>query len=143
MTEKEIISYLKTLTDSSWRMPVTTKWNLKDVVAHMVGWTELDVTSLEKIHETEILPWREKGFDVNKYNDQSVEKYSKTKPNSLLDIWNRLLDRREELVENLGKEAIKEDKELFYYLFENGNSNHTLHHYQQIEKAFSKIIPKS
>lgn len=135
MTEREIIPYLKTLPNDSWDLPITSKWNLKDVIAHMIGWTELDVVSLERIWETGVLPWREKGFDVDKYNAQSVEKYLKTKPDELLNIWSHLLDKRDECVENVGKENIKKDKELFYYLFENGNSNHTSHHYQQIKKA--------
>ena len=138
MTEQEIILYLKTLPYDSWGLSVTLKWTLKDVVAHMIGWTELDVESLERIHETEILPWRKKGFDVNKYNAQSVERYSKIKPDELLDIWIKLLDRRGEQIKSIGKDNIKKDKELFYYLFEEGNSKHTLHHYQQMKKALGE-----
>ncbi len=135
MTEREIITYLNKLPSDSWGLLATSKWKVKDVAAHMIGWTELDVISLERIDETEILPWREKGFDVNKYNDQSVQKYTTTKPDELIDIWIKLLDKREDLVENVGKEKIKKDRELYYYLFENGNSKHTFHHYQQIQKA--------
>ena len=135
MTEREIIIYLKTLSSDSWESPVTPKWNLRNVVAHMIGWTELDVASLERIDETQILPWRQKDFDVDKYNDQSVEKYSKTESKELLNIWENLLDQRENLIDIVGREKIGKDKELYYYLFENGNSNHTLHHYQQIQKA--------
>ena len=101
----------------------------------MIGWTDLDVASLERIDETQILPWRQKDFDVDKYNDQSVEKYSKTESKELLNIWENLLDQRENLIDIVGREKIGKDKELYYYLFENGNSNHTLHHYQQIQKA--------
>ena len=103
----------------------------------MIGWIELDVQSLERIGKVEVLPWRQKGFDVNKYNDESVEKYSKTAPKELLKIWANFLDKREELIESVGKESVKKDKELFFYLFEDGNSKHTLHHYQQIQKALS------
>lgn len=109
----------------------------------MVGWTELDVQSLERIDEAGVLPWRQKGFDVNKYNSESVEKYSGTAPKELLKIWANFLDKREELIESVGKESVKKDRELFYYLFENGNSKHTLHHYKQIKEDLSKIIPKS
>lgn len=137
MTEKEIISYLHRLTENSWKLPITSKWDLKGVVAHMIGWIELDVQSLERIGKVEVLPWRQKGFDVNKYNDESVEKYSKTAPKELLKIWANFLDKREELIESVGKESVKKDKELFFYLFEDGNSKHTLHHYQQIQKALS------
>lgn len=138
MTEREIIQYIETLPNEDWNVLITSRWNLRDVVAHMVGWTELDVASLERIWETGTLPWREKGFDVDKYNAQSVTKYLKTTPEKLIKTWNKLLDKRDEQIKSVGKENIKRDKELFYYLFEEGNAKHTLHHYQQIREALGK-----
>ena len=111
MTEREIIIYLKKIPSNSWDFLATPRWSIKDLVAHMIGWTEIDVDSIDRIDEAHTLPWRQKDFKVDDYNAESVNKYSKSLPNELLNIWIELLDRRDKKMKTVGKEKIRKDKE--------------------------------
>lgn len=132
------IAYLKTLNPEDWNVKATDKWTVKDVVAHIIGWIELDIASLERTDEADTLPWRQKGFDVNDYNAKSVKKYTDNTPNELIVTFVKLDEKRTNLIQEVGIENIKKDKELYYYLFEDGNNKHTEHHWKQIREALDK-----
>ena len=83
MKEKEMITFLETLEDGDWEVSVSAAWTVKDVVAHLVGWTEVDVGSLENIDSLETFFSRRKDFDIDEYNAQVVEKYSPIPPQEI------------------------------------------------------------
>lgn len=138
LVDNQLTEYLEKITLDNWYTKVNKEWTVHDVLAHLIGWVEIDIASLQRIWETKKLPWREKDFDVNHYNKKVVEKYSSTSPEQLLQRWRDVLKEREKQIELVGRKKIESDKDLFYWLFEDGNSGHTYKHYKQIRICIGK-----
>lgn len=132
MTEKEMIAFLGALKDSDWEISVSKTWKIKDVVAHLIGWTEVDVGSLENIDTISAFFSRAQDFDIDTYNDQVVAKHATAPPQNLLKTWDDLIIRREELMKDIDIEKVRQDTILNKYLLEGGNDKHAQYHYEQI-----------
>lgn len=57
MSDPDFIAFLKTLKPENWGKMATSKWTVKDVVAHMVGWERGDVEAIKTSWETKEQPW--------------------------------------------------------------------------------------
>src|SRR5258708_7708676 len=142
MPDPDFISYLKTLKPEDWNKMVTSKWTVKDVVAHMVGGEKGDVEALKKCWETKTPPWWKIQNDDDAFNAKAVEFYKNSTREKLVAEWERWQRKVQEEIGRIGKKNLKTRKDLFEWLFEGGeddrggeNASHYKHHYIQIKKA--------
>ena len=122
----------------------TTKWTVKDVVAHMVGWERGDAETIKQCWETKNQPWW-KGVDKSSddaFNAKWVEFYKDYTPEQLIIEWETWQCKVREIISQIGEQNLKTRMDLFAWLFEgvddnrsDGKSSHYKHHYQQIKEA--------
>lgn len=138
MTSQDFISYLKTLKPEDWTKQATSKWTVKDVVAHLVGWERKDPQEIRKAWETKELPWWETTSDFDEFNRESVEHYKSASPLQLIEEWMRWSEKVQREVKRIGEENLRQYPHLFRWLFEgegSKGSKHNKHHYDQIRRA--------
>ena len=143
MPDSNFISYLKTLKPEDWSKMVTSKWAVKDVVAHMIGWEKGDVEVIRQTWETKKWPWWFESSDgYDDYNAKFVEFYKNYMPEQLITEWEMWQQKVQEEINKIGEENLKTRPDLFSWLFEGiedtrstGTDSHYKHHYLQIKKA--------
>ena len=142
--DSQFTTYLKTLKPEDWNVKVTSKWTVKDVVAHMIGWEKGDVTVIKDIWKTKEKPWWKSTKDYDDFNDKSVKYYKDDTPGQLVAEWESWQKKVREEVDNIGLENLMARPDLFDWLFEGtaeldgSNDSHYKHHYKQIKDAIEK-----
>ncbi|MFZ2569555.1 MAG: hypothetical protein WAX44_03035 [Minisyncoccia bacterium] len=133
----DFISYLKTLNSDDWNKMVTSKWTVKDVVAHMIGWEKGDVSVIINSWETKQPPWWKLKNEDDEFNAKSVEFYKGFSPKKLIKEWEKWQRKVREVVDDIGEEKLKTRMDLFAWLFEginddrpDGKASHYKHHYE-------------
>ncbi|HUY69876.1 MAG TPA: maleylpyruvate isomerase N-terminal domain-containing protein [Candidatus Tyrphobacter sp.] len=139
------ISYLKTLRPDDWDVKVTSKWTVKDVVAHMVGWEKRSAEVIKITWETKRLPrWMTSSEEYDDFNRKNIEYYRNRTPADLISEWESWQEKIQEEIDRIGEDNLKSRSDLFGWFFgkEKGNrpedytnKNHYEHHYRQIRKA--------
>ena len=118
------IDYLKTLKPEDWNKMATSKWAVKDVVAHMVGWETGDVKKIKRIWETKHPPWWKVSPNYDDFNAKWVDFYKDYTPQQLLEEWEMWQEKVEEEVDKIGYlDNIKTRPDLFDWLIEDGIGN--------------------
>lgn len=134
----DFISYLKTLKPEDWNTMVTSKWTVKDVVAHMVGWEKGDPDAIQKAWTTKQPPWW-MGFDnYDEFNQKAVEEYKHFSPAQLIQEWEKWQAHIQHEIERFGEGNLRSRPDLFGWLFDEGEDSHYNHHYKQIKEALQK-----
>ncbi len=141
MPDIRFVEYLKTLKPEDWGKKATSKWTVKDVVAHMVGWERHDVEVIKNSWETKTPPWWKSKNEDDAFNAKWVEYYKDYKPEELVTEWEKWQDAVSNVIANIGSENLRARPDLFDWLFEgvddnrtNGKPSHYKHHYNQVKQ---------
>jgi len=131
-----LLEYCKTLSPEDWEKQVTDKWTVREVIAHMVSWEGEVAKNVRKSFENEKEnPWFfENDDDFAKFNNESLEFYKNYSVDELLEEWERLEKKVEELVKEIGLDKIRARKDMTWVLDEKEDS-HQNHHFKQIKKV--------
>lgn len=146
MPDIQFIKYLKTLPAEDWEKKVTADWDVKNVVAHMIGWDRGDVDAIKTICETKQPPsWKLSGWgkaDDDAYNAKWIEYYKDYTPTELIIEWEKWQAEVRALVNFYGEENLRARSDLFDWLFEGVEDNrkdstpgHYKHHYNQLKQV--------
>lgn len=145
MRDSNFINYLKTLPSEDWSRMVTSRWSVKDVVAHMVGWEKGDAEVIREAWELKIKPWWLLTDNYDEFNAKSVEFYKDYTPEELIAEWQMWQDKVREEVERVGEENLRSHPDLFAWVFEgvdddrrDGTLSHYKHHYSQIKRTLGR-----
>lgn len=134
------VDYLKTLKSEDWDLMATSKWTVKDMVAHMVGWEHSDPRFIKKMWETKEKPWWKDTKNYDDFNKKWVEFYKSFSPEELIAEWEKWRREIEIEVDEIGEDNLKQYPELFGWLFKHDEkTSHYYHHYEQIKNAILKI----
>ena len=94
----ELAKFLSRLSDKEWQVKVTDKWNVREVLAHIVGWEKENVKVLSDfLKKGKKDPWHQ-NEDYEQFNDGEVEFYKNYSSKELLKEWEKLRDKFNELV---------------------------------------------
>jgi hypothetical protein len=142
MPDPDFIAYLKTLKPEDWDKKATSKWTVKDVIAHMVGWERGDVETIKNSWETKTVPWWKIKNDDDAFNAEWVAYYKDYTSQQLIAEWEKWQNAVTEQIEKIGYENLQTRPDLFDWLFEgiddtrsDGKESHYMHHYLQIKKV--------
>lgn len=130
----DFIDFLKKLKPEDWEKPVTDKWSVKDVVAHLVGWEKESVRELKRIWGTDQVAWFVKDTNYKDFNDKTVAEFSHYSPNELFGEWEKWQAELDSLVEKIGEDKIRQAPDMDW-VFDEGEDGHCLYHYKQIENC--------
>ncbi len=149
MPDIQFVEYVKTLKPEDWQRQVTSKWVVKDVVAHMIGWDRGDVDAIQTIWATKQPPawklsgWGKPGDDA--YNARWVEYYKHYSPEELVLEWEKWQQEVALLMASIGEEHLQSRPDLFDWLFEgvyddrkDTTPGHYKHHYNQIRNVVER-----
>lgn len=130
---ERFVKYLEGLKDEDWNVKVNSKWTVKDVVSHLIGWEEECANVLVNSLKTGKKPWFLKDQDYSEFNKKNVERYKNYTPKKLLEKWKHLTKITENVIKNVGGEdrLLKEKDWLF-------DDSHYIEHWEQIKKALNK-----
>jgi len=135
----DFIEYCKNLKSEDWRVQVTDKWTVKDVVAHMVGWEKVGVEALEKYLKIGgNKPWFMESGDYDNFNTEQVEFYKNHSPKELLKEWQDWQIKIEKLIKKIGEKKLRINKDMEWLFDEEKEDGHYKHHLDQIKKALNK-----
>lgn len=130
MNEHHSIYDLKNLKAEEWEIMITDKWDVKDVLAHLVGWIEEVIKVLPEAWEEKKMPWFMNTHDYSEFNDKAVKKCKDLSPQELLEKYEELEKELNKLVEKIGKEKIDNDKRFGWAI----DNSHELAHFREIDK---------
>ncbi len=135
----DFIEFLRKIEPEMWGVRATSKWTVKDVVAHMVGWEKESVKTLREFKENGTdNPWfMKKDADYTEFNDGAVLFYSEYSPEQLLAEWEKLQNELEMLIKNIGEDILRArpDMEWVFDESKDGHEGHYEHHLKQIKEA--------
>ncbi|MBU0907800.1 MAG: ClbS/DfsB family four-helix bundle protein [Nanoarchaeota archaeon] len=135
---KELFALLESLSDSEWKIKVNEKWTVKDVIAHLVGWEKESVKCLREEWKTKKKPWFFETDNYDEFNNGLVREYKKFSPKELINEWKKQINRLEEETQSIGEEKLRENMDLFGWVFGEGEDNHYLIHLNQIKRVLKK-----
>lgn len=134
--EDSIISYLKTLNIEDWNLKVTSKWTVKDVVAHLVGWEKRCSQLISPIWENKRRDdWLDKNEEFDDFNKKAVEYYRNYTPEELISEFKKWQNAVQIKIDKIGEKNLKTRMDLFDWLFEESEDSHYNHHLRQIKKT--------
>jgi len=143
MRQEDFIDFLRTLKPNDWQAEVNSRWTIKDVVAHMVGWEKGDCEIIRDTWKTKELPWFYKTTDFDDFNKKSIILYKSYSPQKLIKEWEKWRRNVKEEIDKIGKSELKKRPDLFRWLFEDEDPKrikptHYELHYMQIKKSLKK-----
>jgi len=133
----DLISYLESLSDQEWKITVTKAWDVRAVVAHLVGWLEVVAKTLPEAWKTKKMPWFMKTDAYDEFNKQNVEKFRDFKPSKLISQYKKHDKKISKLIEEIGYDHLKTDGN-FGWVLDDDEDSHELHHFNQIKGAVAK-----
>lgn len=134
---REFFRLLENLKDEEWDIKVDNEWAIKDVVAHLVGWEKECVQILEETWKTKEKPWFLKTDDYNEFNKKNAQEYENYSPKELLKEWKFWQNSLDEKIEKIGENNLRQNPELFEWVFDEGEDGHYLEHFNQIKKVLN------
>jgi hypothetical protein len=135
---EKFIKYLENLKDKDWKVMVTSKWTVKDVVSHLVGWEEECAKALINFQKTKKSPWfldnenHDYSNDFAEFNAQSVEKYKSYSPKELLEKWKYFIRMWEKEIKKVDDKTKSKLKPIY------DSDSHYIEHWKQIKKVLKK-----
>ncbi|MFH0852521.1 MAG: hypothetical protein V1845_02880 [bacterium] len=130
----DTITFFKTLKESDWKVSVTKKWQVKDVLSHLVGWERECANELEKVFETGKEPWFMSTDNYDKFNDRIYREFENYSPVALiseLEKWQVIL---EDNIQKFGENKIRQRPHMSW-VFDEGDEPHFEHHINQVKDA--------
>jgi hypothetical protein len=140
MLPRDFLNYCQTLAPADWQKMVTSKWTVKDVVAHLLGWEREDPEIIQQAWATKTPPWFESTNERDDaFNQRAIDEFHDVPPDQLLAELARWQDKVEQTIQAIGEDELKKYPKIFRWLFEGPNGSrgnkHYQHHYGQIVKA--------
>ena len=135
--KKQINEYnqiLGSLKPKQWEIEVVPKRNVRDIIAHMVGWEKEAVEQLKKPKDDSYSMGIK---DYQKFNDIAVRRYKILSTKELMnewEKWQKLLD--EEIIKS-DRETLDKKSQLFDWIIDGKESNHYECHLIQLRKLFN------
>ncbi|MFH0712794.1 MAG: ClbS/DfsB family four-helix bundle protein [Candidatus Jorgensenbacteria bacterium] len=129
-----VITFFKNLKESDWKIPVTKKWRVKDVLSHLIGWERECARELEKVFETGNEPWFMLTDDYDEFNERiyrEFKNYSSEALISELEKWQEILESN---IQKIGEDKIRQRPHMDW-VFDEGGKPHFEHHLNQIKKV--------
>ncbi len=134
-SESDLISFLHALSLADWQIKVTNLWTVKDVVAHLVGWTRGDPATIRKAWATKQQPWFYQTDDYDEFNRRNVDFYRPYSPARLLNEWVKWRQRVDKTITRIGPGQLQARSDLFRWLFDYEPNSHEKIHLKQIKRA--------
>jgi|WetSurMetagenome_2_1015567.scaffolds.fasta_scaffold108464_3 hypothetical protein len=134
---KEFFELLENLSEKQWKTKVNSNWTVKDVVAHLVGWEETAASELLKTWKTRKKPWFMESGDYREFNNNLIVKYSKYPTKELIGKWKHRQKVLDNEIKEIGEEKLREEPDLFSWVFDEEEDNHYLVHLNKIKKALN------
>ncbi len=130
---ENFIKYLERLENKDWNVKINSKWTVKDVVSHLVGWEEECANVLVDSLKTGEKPWFLEDQDYSEFNRKNVERYKSYTPKKLLEKWKHLIKITDKVIKDAGGEErlLKERDWLF-------DGSHYIEHWEQIKRVLEK-----
>jgi hypothetical protein len=133
----DLISYCKTLKPEDWQKKVNSKWTVKDVIAHMVGWEKAATEALAQCWLSKKSPWFLETSKYSEFNAKSVEHYKNYSPNELLAEWQIWQAEMDKQIKEIGEVKLRAAGSQWSWVFDEDENSHSLQHYLQIKKALN------
>lgn len=130
----DTITFFRALKESDWKVPVTKKWQVKDVLSHLIGWERECAKELEKVFETEREPWFMSMDNYDKFNDRIYREFENYSPKVLiseLEKWQEIL---EDNIQKFGEDKIRLRPHMSW-VFDEGDKSHFERHINQVKDA--------
>jgi len=133
------VEYCKIFKSEDWKVMVTDKWNVRDVVTHMLVWEKQGVKYLKNFiarSESEPLKdWDKVKYDS--YNEESLKSYKDHTPKQLIEEWETFQVEVGKLIAQVGESELRQHKGMRWILGkEDGTeSSHYDNHHQKIRDA--------
>lgn len=122
------------LTPEEWQIKVDDKWTVKDVVAHLIGWSKVVAESLPEAWSTGEQPWFMESEKYDEFNKQNIENYRDFTPEELNQEWGKWEMQTDEEIKKIGARKIRRRKG-FEWVLDEGEDSHYLEHMKQIVAA--------
>lgn len=132
---QDFFKLLENLNEGDWNIKVNNGWTIKEVISHLVGWEKEAVKVLDEEWKTKKKPWFLETEDFANFNKQSIENYRDYSPKKLMDKWKKWQRLLDEKIDEIGEKNLRKESELFEWVFDEGEDNHYLVHYKQIQQA--------
>ena len=132
---RQFMAFLASLTESQWQKKVNEDWTVKDVIAHLVGWTYEVADALPVVWETGEEPWFCKTSDYDEFNDRNVEKYKGLSPVGILQEYAKAEDIVRVEADKIGESKLRKRPDVCGWLFDEGPNAHWLNHFRKIKNA--------
>ena len=107
MKNPDFIPFLKSLKSSDWERMVTTKWDVKDVVAHLIGWEKEDANSIERVWRSKEITWFYATDNFDAFNTRSISFYKGYTPRQLIAEWEHWRAEVQKCVAQSGEENLR------------------------------------
>lgn len=134
----DYIAYLKTLKPEDWSKPVTDKWTVKDVVAHLVGW-EREVAQTFLVDRTaNRISWYVDAGDYDEFNKKIKREFLNWMPDNLLEEWGKWEEDLNNKILSVGEDISKVRQENLSWVIDGKIHDHTEWHINQIKKSLTK-----
>lgn len=134
----DFLDYCKNLKPEDWEVIATSKWTVKEVVAHLVGWEKEAVKTFKESWTSGVKPWFMVTDDYEDFNTKVIEEYKSFSPEELLTEWKKWQDELDRLVKEVGEEKVNARYKEFGWVMDLGEESHYDHHLKQIKKALER-----
>lgn len=134
----DYIAYLQSLKPEDWSKMATSKWTVKDVLAHLVGWEREVAQTFTDAWKNGKQPWFMITENYDDFNAKIKEEFTAWSPEELLTEWQKWEKNLDDKIKEIGKDNFDVRKEAFTWVTDEGEQSHYLHHINQIKKAVSR-----
>ncbi|MCX6741028.1 MAG: hypothetical protein NTY61_01375 [Candidatus Parcubacteria bacterium] len=137
----DIILFCKNLKPEDWEKHMATEWpikmvKVKDVVAHLVGWSKEVAQELPKIWGNKKEPWFMLTDNYGDFNHKTYQEYKNFTPEEILSElrkWQSVLAGE---IEKIGEKNIRQRPHMTW-VFDEGEEPHGEYHLNQIQKVIN------
>ncbi|MBI2064832.1 MAG: ClbS/DfsB family four-helix bundle protein [Candidatus Yanofskybacteria bacterium] len=134
--------FFESLEPEDWLKKATSRWTVKDVLSHLVGWEREVVLGLKDTFEGGKRPWFMETDDYTEFNERIFNEFKDYSSEALLfelKKWEKTLGIE---IERIGEDKIRSLKHMDWVFDEGKGSGdgegHFEHHINQIKKAISE-----
>ncbi|MDP3974823.1 MAG: maleylpyruvate isomerase N-terminal domain-containing protein [Candidatus Jorgensenbacteria bacterium] len=130
----DTVLFFKSLKPEDWAKKATSRWSVKDVLAHLVGWEKEVAEELKRTWGSSDEAWFMKTDAYDEFNEKVREFYHSYSPEQLiaeLEKWQKALEGE---IERIGELNIKSQPRMGW-VFDEGGEPHFEHHINQVQNV--------
>lgn len=147
---KRSLEFLTSLAPEEWETYTLGTWHLREVVAHLIGWSHESAKALHELARN--LPpsydTYDKGNDWAEINQLFINEYGAGTPSELIEKLGEVGEYLCAEAEKLSSQAFEEDNGVFrknrqwtVYVELDDTSDHEVRHMQRVAEALGKTLP--